>query len=187
MKKIFLSILISIFASTVFAIDFTTTSTRILETLTSDEIFVAQAANSKELVLVLEKGYKEVFGPERTSYYSKGMDFEKKVTDIISHMETKKQYNEMYEKSSKRVNYCVFDRNHTDFTYDQMVEIINTFKGRLGNEKVSYYVTFMKDGNSSDCFIFVYDAKTKKIYMERTDGYVQSWDDWNQRMKNMYD
>lgn len=187
MKRIFLSILISILAATVFAIDFTTTSTRILETLTSDEIFVAQASNIKELVLVLEKGYKEVFGPERTSYYHSKMDFDKKVEDIISHMETKKQYNEMYEKSSKRVNYCMFDRNHTDFTYDQMVEIINTFKGRLDNEKVSYYAVFMKDGNSDNCFIFVYDARTKKIYMERTNGYVQSWDDWNQKMKQYYD
>ena len=37
-----------------FAIDYGTVSTRVLETLTDDKIFIGQCANEEELALVLE-------------------------------------------------------------------------------------------------------------------------------------
>lgn len=153
-----------------FAIDYGTVSTRVLETLTDDKIFIGQCANEKELALVLEKGYKDLFGETMGTP-------EKTVEKIVKSMETKKEYDTAFKKAEDRQKIAdVYDYSHMDFTYDEIVQIINTFKEKLNKESARYYAAIMRDSDYY-AYTFVYDSKTKKIYMSY--GYHYSYDDGN--------
>ncbi len=155
-------------ATSLFAIDYGTVSTRVLETVTDDKIFIGQCANEKELALVLEKGYKALFDATME-------DPDTTVEKIIRSMESKKEYDTAFKKAENRQKIAdVYDYSHMDFTYDEILEIINTFKVKLNKESARYYAAIMCDSDYY-AYTFVYDAKTKKLCMNY--GYHYSYDE----------
>ncbi|MBP5444449.1 MAG: hypothetical protein J6W60_02455 [Treponema sp.] len=159
MKKLGLLTCFLFFTLSSFAIDYDKVSTRVLPTLTDDEIFIGQCANEKELALLLEKGFKYTF--DRTLENSDEI-----VKSILSHMESKKIYNkefELAEKQNKKrdVLYCY----HVDLDFDEIVQIINTFKSKLEKSSDRYYLVCMQDGYR-DGYIIVYDVKKKEVFLQ---------------------
>lgn len=163
MKKLGLLTCFLFFTLSSFAIDYDKVTTRVLPTLTDDEIFIGNCANEKELALLLEKGVKYTFG--RTLENSDVI-----VKSILSHMESKKIYNKKYELVEKR-NERFDVMFHVNLDFDEIVEIINTFKTKLKNTDRYYLVCMIDESYERNGYVIVYDAKKKEVFMQYGDLY----------------
>ncbi|MBP5451140.1 MAG: hypothetical protein J6Y16_02770 [Treponema sp.] len=161
MKKLVLNLCLAFFTLCIFAIDYDKVSTRILPTLTDDELFIGQCANEKELTMLLEKGFKYTF--------NKTLDNADNITEkILSRMENKKIYNKEFELAGRQhetLDVWVKDENHVGFDFDEIVQVINTFKSKLEKSSGRYYVVCMKDRYGGG-YLMVYDAKKKEVFLQ---------------------
>ncbi|MBQ1832417.1 MAG: hypothetical protein II114_01420 [Treponema sp.] len=172
MKRFLITALALIIGAGAFAIDYATVSTRILDTLTSDSIFIAGCTNEKEVTLAFEKGMKDLV----SCTVQNGEEF---ADELISMLQPKKEYDAAFAKAEKEENLKdIFDYNHFNFTFDDISDVVNAFKARLPKGSPKYYLIIMPSEYEWD-YIFLYDAKSKKASMMydffAPDGY---WDDY---------
>lgn len=169
MKKIGLLTCFLFFTLSSFAIDYDKVTTRVLPTLTDDELFIGNCSNEKELALLLEKGLKYTF--DLTLENSDNI-----AEKILSNMENKKIYNKEFELAGKQHvtrDIGAKDEHHVGFDFDEIVQVINTFKSKLEKSSDRYYLVCMEDGSYG--YVIVYDAKKKEVFLQYGSTYYNKY------------